>query len=213
MSAIDYIFKIIVVGKQYSGKTTLVNNYIRKELNENYSTTIGVEFCTKTVEVNNKKVKCQIWDTAGQERFRSIISTYYRGCSGALICFDINNRNEFLEIPFWIEEIKKNNIDKKVEIVIVATKIDKKKLNSVSIDEIKEIASKYKVSFCEASSKNLENIDVPFNIVINNILQKLDNGFNIKDFNIKSILDLERKMIDQQFRYDYYHPKRCCNIM
>jgi len=213
MSAFDYIFKIIVVGKQYSGKTTLVNKYVDRESSENYTTTIGVEFCTKSIQVNDKKVKCQIWDTAGQERFRSIISTYYRGCSGALICFDINKRDEFLEIPFWIEEIKNNNLDKKIEIVIVATKIDEKNFNSVSTNEIKKIADEYDVSYCEVSSKNLKNINKPFNIIVSNILEKLNNGVNFKDFNIKSLLDIEKKILDQKYRYDYYHPKRCCSIM
>ena len=69
-------------------------------------TTIGVEFATKNVQVNDKSVKAQIWDTAGQERYRSMASAYYRGASGALLVYDITRASSFENLEKWIKELK-----------------------------------------------------------------------------------------------------------
>lgn len=54
------------------------------------TTTVGVEFATKTVKTaDNKTVKAQIWDTVGQERYRAITNAYYRGAVGALLMYDV----------------------------------------------------------------------------------------------------------------------------
>lgn len=213
MSVISYIFKIIVVGSHSTGKTTLVNRFIDKENFQNCETTIGVEFCTKTINVKNKLIKLQIWDTAGQERFRSIIKSYYRGASGALVCFDINNRNEFLEVPDWIEKIRKLNIDKEVEIMVVATKVDSKKENHVTFEELKNLSEEYNVNFFEVSSYKFINIDEPFIKLSNKIIDKLNNNIHYNKLNVKSIFEYEDKLLEHHYRYDSYLPRRCCTIL
>lgn len=213
MSVISYIFKIIVVGSHSTGKTTLVNRFIDKENFQNCETTIGVEFCTKTINVKNKLIKLQIWDTAGQERFRSIIKSYYRGASGALVCFDINNRNEFLEVPDWIEKIRKLNINKEVEIMVVATKVDSKKENHVTFEELKNLSEEYNVNFFEVSSYKFINIDEPFIKLSNKIIDKLNNNIHYNKLNVKSIFEYEDKLLEHHYRYDSYLPRRCCTIL
>ena len=213
MSVISYIFKIIVVGSHSTGKTTLVNRFIDKENFQNCETTIGVEFCTKTINVKNKLIKLQIWDTAGQERFRSIIKSYYRGASGALVCFDINNRNEFLEVPDWIEKIRKLNINKEVEIMVVATKVDSKKENHVTFEELENLSNEYKVNFFEVSSYKFINIDEPFIKLSNKIIDKLNNNIHYNKLNVKSIFEYEDKLLEHHYRYDSYLPRRCCTIL
>lgn len=213
MSVISYIFKIIVVGSHSTGKTTLVNRFIDKENFQNCETTIGVEFCTKTINVKNKLIKLQIWDTAGQERFRSIIKSYYRGASGALVCFDINNRNEFLEVPDWIEKIRKLNINKEVEIMVVATKVDSKKENHVTFEELENLSNEYKVNFLEVSSYKFINIDEPFIKLSNKIIDKLNNNIHYNKLNVKSIFEYEDKLLEHHYRYDSYLPRRCCTIL
>ena len=213
MSVISYIFKIIVVGSHSTGKTTLVNRFIDKENFQNCESTIGVEFCTKTINVKNKLVKLQIWDTAGQERFRSIIKSYYRGASGALVCFDINNRDEFIEVPEWIEKIRKLNIDKEVEIIVVATKAEKKSNNPVTLEELENLSNEYKVNFFEVSSYKFKNIDEPFLLLSDNIMKKLNNNIHHDKLNVKSIFDYENKLLEHHYRYNSYLPRRCCNIL
>ena len=91
----DYLFKLIIVGDTNVGKTNIMSKYIKDQFNITSKSTIGVEFGTKILEIDNKKVKAQIWDTAGQERYKSITSAYYKGAKGAFIVYDITNKSTF----------------------------------------------------------------------------------------------------------------------
>ena len=77
----DYIFKIVLVGNQGVGKSSLFLRFCDNNFIDNYLTTIGVDFRFRMLEVDDKVCKLQIWDTAGQERFRTITSAYYRSKS------------------------------------------------------------------------------------------------------------------------------------
>lgn len=65
---IDYVFKVVLIGDSAVGKTQLLARFARNEFSADSKATIGVEFQTKTLVIDNKTVKAQIWDTAGQER-------------------------------------------------------------------------------------------------------------------------------------------------
>ncbi|KAK2963311.1 putative GTP-binding protein ypt2 [Blattamonas nauphoetae] len=90
----DYLHKIVLVGDTNVGKSKLMNN-IRFEQAE-FRPTIGVEFTSKSFQVDGSSVKMQIWDTAGQERFRSITRAYFRGARGVLLLYDTSNQSEHL---------------------------------------------------------------------------------------------------------------------
>lgn len=77
----DHLLKYVIVGDSSVGKSCLLLRFADDQFNENYMTTIGVDFRFKTVTSNNKNIKLQIWDTAGQERFRTITNTYYKSNS------------------------------------------------------------------------------------------------------------------------------------
>ena len=81
----EYLYKIVLIGDSGVGKSNLLSRFTRDEFNLESRSTIGVEFATRTLEIDGKRVKAQIWDTAGQERYRAITSAYYRGAVGALI--------------------------------------------------------------------------------------------------------------------------------
>lgn len=102
-----FIFKIVLLGDSGVGKSNLVFRFTKNEFNKDSKSTIGVEFATKTVQIDdNKLVKAQIWDTAGQERYRSIASSYYRGAVGALLVYDVTDRNSFNHVPMWLKEVE-----------------------------------------------------------------------------------------------------------
>jgi hypothetical protein len=83
----DHLLKYVIVGDSSVGKSCLLLRFADDQFNENYMTTIGVDFRFKTVNSNQKNIKLQIWDTAGQERFRTITNTYYKS-----IFFSIERR-------------------------------------------------------------------------------------------------------------------------
>ena len=74
----DYLFKVVLIGDSGVGKSNLLSRFTRNEFNLESKSTIGVEFATKSIQVEGKVIKAQIWDTAGQERYRAITSAYYR---------------------------------------------------------------------------------------------------------------------------------------
>ena len=84
----DLLFKIVLIGDSGVGKSNLLSRFTKNEFNMDSKSTIGVEFATRTLEIDGKRIKAQIWDTAGQERYRAITSAYYRGAVGALIVYD-----------------------------------------------------------------------------------------------------------------------------
>jgi Ras-related protein Rab-11A len=65
----DYLFKLVLIGDSGVGKSNLLSRFTRNEFNLESKSTIGVEFATRSIRVDDKIVKAQIWDTAGQERF------------------------------------------------------------------------------------------------------------------------------------------------
>ncbi|KAL2828104.1 P-loop containing nucleoside triphosphate hydrolase protein [Aspergillus pseudoustus] len=103
--------KIVVLGAQGVGKTSLVQRYVKNAFNESTTTsTVGASFVTKRVldSTSDTLVRLQIWDTAGQERFRSISRLYYRGANACLLCYDITDEHSFHEMTGWLVELKKN---------------------------------------------------------------------------------------------------------
>ena len=182
----DLLFKLILIGDSYVGKSNILLKYLKNQFNENSKTTIGVEFGTKNIIINNKRIKIQIWDTAGQERYRSITSAYYKGAKGALIVYDITRKNTFDNIDKWIIDLKLNG-DKNICIIILGNKREINKNDGIKKAEM------YKIAFLETSALNGDNISKAFDelieqIVINNknIFQddnenEIDKGVNLND--------------------------------
>lgn len=126
--------KIVVLGAQGVGKTSLVNRFIDPNSSLNVQSTIGASFLTKKLHDpdTNTTVRLQVWDTAGQERFRSLSKLYYRNANAGILCYDVTNEKSWEEMKEWLEEMRQNcefafNEDKAghgMVIHIVGTKID-----------------------------------------------------------------------------------------
>ena len=102
----DIIFKVVLIGDSGVGKTNILSRYVRDEFSIETKSTVGVEFGSKIVKLNNINIKVQIWDTAGQERYKSITNAYYKGAKGAFVVYDISKKETFDNINKWIEELK-----------------------------------------------------------------------------------------------------------
>lgn len=123
----DYIFKYIVIGNSGVGKSCIVNRFISNEYTDELESTIGVEFGAKVIELDdnckNTSVKLQIWDTAGQETFQSITRSYYRSAAGALLVYDITNKETLESCENWLNEARTNGNEEMV-IGLVGNKSD-----------------------------------------------------------------------------------------
>ena len=135
----DLNFKIIVVGDSGVGKSNIGTRYIEDKFSIETKATVGVEFFTKNIEINNCNIRAHIWDTAGQEKFRAITKSYYRGAKGALVVFDLTRRDSFTNTEKWISELRANG-ESDLIIVLIGNKSDLVMNRVVSKEEAQEKA-------------------------------------------------------------------------
>lgn len=95
--------------KHSVGKTSLMNRFSTGKFTGQYKATIGADFLSKEVVVNDafgqrRVVTLQIWDTAGQERFQSLGVGFYRGADACLLVYDITDPHSFDNLNHWRSE-------------------------------------------------------------------------------------------------------------
>lgn len=161
----DYLFKLVLIGDSGVGKSNLLSRFTKNEFNLESKSTIGVEFATKSLNVDGKVVKAQIWDTAGQERYRAITSAYYRGAVGALLVFDVTRRDTFENIERWLRELRQHT-DPNIVMMLVGNKSDLRHLVSVSTDDGKALAERESLFFLETSALESTNVEKAFSEVL-----------------------------------------------
>ncbi|TNM97838.1 hypothetical protein fugu_014084 [Takifugu bimaculatus] len=140
----------------------------RNEFNLESKSTIGVEFATRSIQVDGKTIKAQIWDTAGQERYRAITSAYYRGAVGALLVYDIAKHLTYENVERWLKELR-DHADNNIVIMLVGNKSDLRHLRAVPTDEARAFAEKNNLSFIETSALDSTNVEEAFKNILTEI--------------------------------------------
>lgn len=164
----DYLFKVVLIGDSGVGKSNLLSRFTRNEFNLESKSTIGVEFATRSIQVDGKTIKAQIWDTAGQERYRAITSAYYRGAVGALLVYDIAKHLTYENVERWLKELR-DHADNNIVIMLVGNKSDLRHLRAVPTDEAKAFAEKNNLSFIETSALDSTNVETAFQNILTEI--------------------------------------------
>jgi Ras-related protein Rab-11A len=134
---------VVLIGDSGVGKSNLLSRFTRNEFNLDSKSTIGVEFATRSIQVDAKTIKAQIWDTAGQERYRAITSAYYRGAVGALLVYDISKHQTYENVTRWLKELR-DHADSNIVIMLVGNKSDLRHLRAVPTEEAKQFASTWR---------------------------------------------------------------------
>lgn len=164
----DYLFKVVLIGDSGVGKSNLLSRFTRNEFNLESKSTIGVEFATRSIQVDGKTIKAQIWDTAGQERYRAITSAYYRGAVGALLVYDIAKHLTYENVERWLKELR-DHADSNIVIMLVGNKSDLRHLRAVPTDEARAFAEKNNLSFIETSALDSTNVEEAFKNILTEI--------------------------------------------
>ena len=188
----DMIFKILIIGDSGVGKSNLLLRYVKNEFASDMRSTVGVEFGTKMLKIENYDVKAQIWDTAGQERYRAITSAYYKGAKGVLIVYDITRKNSFENVDKWLNDFKMKS-DEDAAIVIVGNKSDLINEREVSIEEATLKAQVNHLAFFETSAKENENVHSAFISLITQVVKNYKKNNSEDDFNGNGHLKKEKK--------------------
>lgn len=154
-------YKLVFLGDQGVGKTSIITRFMYDTFDNTYELTIGIDFLSKTMYLEDRTVRLQLWDTAGQERFRSLIPSYIRDSSVAVVTYDVTNRASFLNTSNWIEDVRSER-GPDVVIMLVGNKTDLSDRRQVSVEEGESKAKDEKVMFIETSAKAGYNIKALF---------------------------------------------------
>ncbi|KAF8561426.1 hypothetical protein P879_10018 [Paragonimus westermani] len=171
----SYIFKYIIVGDMGVGKSCLMHQFTEKKFIPDCPHTIGVEFATKMIELDDQKIKLQIWDTAGQERFRAVTRSYYRGAAGALLVYDITRKSTFNRLHTWLTDARRLTCHNTV-VCLIGNKADLEEQRDVSYEEAKQLADENDLIFLECSAKSGTNVDDVFIETARKIYQNVQEG-------------------------------------
>ncbi|KAF3835746.1 hypothetical protein F7725_028304, partial [Dissostichus mawsoni] len=160
-------FKLVFLGEQSVGKTSLITRFMYDSFDNTYQATIGIDFLSKTMYLEDRtppqlslcepQVRLQLWDTAGQERFRSLIPSYIRDSTVAVVVYDITNVNSFQQTSKWIEDVRTER-GSDVIIMLVGNKTDLSDKRQITIEEGEQRAKELSVMFIETSAKTGYNV-------------------------------------------------------
>ncbi|GFW92887.1 ras-related protein Rab-18 [Trichonephila clavipes] len=184
--------KILIIGESDVGKSSLLLRFTDDVFDPGLAATIGVDFKVKTVSVDGNKAKLAIWDTAGSERFRTLTPSYYRGAQGAILVYDVSNRQSFQKLDQWLYELETYSTRTNIVKMLVGNKIDKEN-RAVSREEGMKYARKHSMLFIEASAKTCDGVQCAFEELVEKILQtpglwesESPQGFSLTDLSNKS---------------------------
>ncbi|KAF3961773.1 hypothetical protein ACB098_06G126200 [Castanea mollissima] len=164
----DYLFKLVLIGDSGVGKSNLLSRFTRNEFNLESKSTIGVEFATKSLNIDGKVIKAQIWDTAGQERYRAITSAYYRGAVGALLVYDVTRHTTYENVARWLKELREHT-DPNIVVMLIGNKSDLRHLVAVPTEYGKSFAERESLYFMETSALEATNVENAFTEVLTQI--------------------------------------------
>ena len=133
----DLSFKMIVIGDAGVGKSCLTTKAAKGVFDDAYSATVGFEFLTFNVKLDGKVIKLQIWDTCGQEIYRSLISSFYRNASLAMMVYSIDSKESFIHIETWLKEVKLQS-SPDIKIFLIGNKADLEEQREVKLEEAKQ---------------------------------------------------------------------------
>jgi len=194
----DQKIKIMIIGESLVGKTSLITRYTNNSFSGDYLTTVGIDFQTKFLNINDKTIKVELWDTAGQERFRNIAKNYFQSSDGFLIVYDITSKTSFEKLSFWNEQVNLN-APEKTKYIIIGNKKDLEEKREVKTEEGENFAKNNKVKFYETSAKDGINVNEVFESLAKEIIEDAEK---LQMRNKRSSQILKKKTVAEK--------KSCC---
>ena len=198
-------YKLIFLGDQSVGKSSILNRFLNDTFVEEYQATIGLDFQSKNVQIDNQDIHLLLYDTAGQEKFRSLIPMYTRDANIILLVYDITSKESFNNLSQWLKDLTNININE-VILCIVGNKIDLNEKREVEFDEGKKFAEEHDFIFNEISAKTGEGFSELF---YKNLFEKIRVKFRPKGQQPASEVNDIKFNIEQEKKVNK-KKRRCC---
>jgi small GTP-binding protein len=219
VAEVNFSFKIIVIGDSAVGKSSLTLRGTKDHFKDFYTPTIGFEFLSFNIRIKDKIVKLQIWDTCGQEVYRSLISSFYKNSSLAIIVYSIDNQESFDNLESWLDEIKVQT-HPDLKIFLIGNKVDLEDKRVVQKSTAEELAKEHSFHlFLETSAKSGQNAQLVFikaaEILLENYKDYKDNSDFGRNSNISGNPSLSISIDNNDIKNDKKDDdksrrKKCC---
>ena len=194
----DLSFKIIVIGDSGVGKSCLTTKAVKNNFEEYYQATVGFEFLTFNLKLNDNVIKLQIWDTCGQEIYRSLISNFYRSSSMAIIVYSIDNEESFNDLDNWVKQLKTHS-SPDCKVFIIGNKNDLEDKRKVSYEQGENFAKNNQFNlFLETSAKtgfNSKEMFIEAAKLLYRNYEKLNKDGDLTKLNEENMLNKERSIL------------------
>ena len=163
--------RLVMLGEESVGKTSIL--YVETQGNRpaNTSPTVLVEFSSMKYMHEGRSIHLQIWDTVGQEKYRGVTKSYYRGVHGVMLVYDVTNRDTFLSLDRWLQDIRDSTSQPTLPILICANKTDLPS-RQVSTEEGRSYAHVHSLLYAETSITSIPSIKAAYSQLIENILNR-----------------------------------------
>ena len=198
-------YKLIFLGDQGVGKSCILNRFMYDTFTEEYQATIGLDFQSKNVQIDNQDIHLLLYDTAGQEKFRSLIPMYTRDANIILLVYEVTSKDSFLHLNHWLNDL---TTVKKEEVifVVVGNKTDLEDKREVSREEGEQFAKDNDYLFAEVSAKTGEGFpDLFYKNLFERIRTKFRPGGQQPTTEVKDI-----KLTNEQEEKKKVTKKGCC---
>lgn len=193
---------IMLLGNTEVGKTTFLQQYIKKTFKEVGMMTVGVD--SETIDIiidNKKKVKTKIWDTAGQEKYQAIFRAHYQKADGMILMYSVIERFSFDKIQDWINSIKESSREG-ITIFLISNKNDyPEKQKEVTSEEGKALAKQLSLPFYEITSKDYSQVAKVIHDIVKEVVSKDEDG----SFRVQPLV-LTKEMVKEKDK-----EKKKCN--
>ena len=209
-------YKIVIIGDQHVGKTSILSRYKYEVVESAYSPTVGIDFLTKNVFLEDKTVRLIMWDTAGQERFKSLIPSYLKNANCIILAFDLSNKATFTSLNQWYTDSKEHSNENTL-FVVCGNKKDLKTV--VTKKEIEEFSKEKNIEiFAEVSALTGEGVNELFNSIVKkfcddlNLINteiKIDDNNNNNEHDAKS-QNISLKNQKEEETISVKKKKKCC---
>lgn len=166
------LIRILMIGDSSVGKTSLVLRYDDRGFNLRFTTTIGVDYSDRLLELDGRQVKLQIWDTAGQERFHSLTTSFFKRAEGFVLVYDVSNRQSFESVSTWMKDIVEQG-KRGSDVVICGNKCDLQG-REVPREEGEQLAAELGVPYMETSAKDNLNVKETFDDLAARVKTRLE---------------------------------------
>ena len=185
-------YKIVILGDQYVGKTSILNKFKYENSEDKYTPTIGIDFITKNVYLEEKTIRLIMWDTAGSERFKSLIPSYIKNANAIILAYDITSKSSFTSLEKWLLEIS-DKVPSNAYIIIAGNKLDLEAKRQVSVEELKKFSEDKGLKFLETSAKTGHNINELFGTITSTLYDvgDFDNKNEVSKIKLEAVKEKE----------------------